>query len=155
VWFKRYLKKHDIEILTQFWNDKNKEKDTERKRSNNQNFNQQECDEILDKVRNYLETDRPYTNPEFKMADLAYAINCPTQTLSYVLNHYLKKSYSDFINEYRVEAFKQLAKNADFSKYTILSLAEKCGFGSEAAFFRIFKKVTEMTPSEYVKSVER
>lgn len=154
-WSKRYLKRHDIEILTQFWNDKNKEKDAERKKSNIPSFSEQECDEILDKVRNYLETDKPYTNPDFKMADFSYAINCPTQTLSYVLNHYLKKSYSDFINEYRVEAFKHMVLNSDFSRFTILSLAEKCGFGSEAAFFRIFKKVTGMTPSEYVKSVQR
>ena len=153
-WFKRYLKKHDIELLDKFWNEKTRE-NAEKKKSITPNITDQECEAILEKVRNYLDTNKPYTSPEFKMADLAYAINCQTQTLSNVLNHYLNKSYSDFINEYRVEAFKQLVLDADFSKYTILSLAEKCGFGSEAAFFRVFKKVTGMTPSEYVRSIGR
>nr|WP_315193612.1 helix-turn-helix domain-containing protein [uncultured Flavobacterium sp.] len=34
-------------------------------------------------------------------------------------------------------------------KYTILSLVFECGFNSKFSFNKYFKKVTNMTPSEY------
>ncbi|WP_373518436.1 helix-turn-helix domain-containing protein [Pricia sp.] len=35
-------------------------------------------------------------------------------------------------------------------KYTLLSLAFECGFNSKTAFNRSFKKLTGISPSEYL-----
>jgi len=38
-------------------------------------------------------------------------------------------------------------------KLTLLSLAYEAGFNSKASFFRVFKKQTGQTPSEYHKGL--
>ena len=39
-------------------------------------------------------------------------------------------------------------------RYTLEALSEHCGFSSRASFFRSFKKVTGITPNEYIKNIK-
>lgn len=112
-----------------------------------------ECKELYAKLAAYMETGRPFTNPELKMGDLASALGTSSHSLSYLLNQYLNQSYYDFINEYRIAEFKRLVVDSQYSRYTLTALAELCGFSSRASFFRSFKKSTGVTPNEYIRSV--
>ena len=85
---------------------------------------------------------------------MAVVANTSSHALSYVFNQYLQKSYYDYINEYRVEEFKSAINEEKFSKYTLEALSEHCGFSSRASFFRSFKKVTGITPNEYIKNIK-
>ena len=102
-------------------------------------------------IENIMKTQKPYTNPDLKSSDLARMAGTTGHALSFVFNQYLKKSYYDYINEFRVEEFKRLAAE-ESDRYTLSAMAEKCGFSSRASFFRHFKSIAGMTPSEYVKS---
>lgn len=42
----------------------------------------------------------------------------------------------------------------EHTRYTLNALMELCGFSSRTSFFRYFKKVNGITPSEYIKSLE-
>jgi len=114
----------------------------------------EECKELLQKLSLYMEEDKPYTNPDLKIADLAKGIDASSHSLSYFFNQYLNQSYYDYINEYRIAEFKILVNSAEYSKYTLSALAELCGFSSRASFFRSFKKITGITPNEYIRSIE-
>jgi len=74
-------------------------------------------------------------------------------TLSYLFNQHLNRNYYDYINDYRIEEFKRLINEDEYSKYTLSALAELCGFSSRASFFRYFKKATGITPNEYIRSI--
>lgn len=93
-------------------------------------------------------------NHSLKIADLASVAKTSSNALSYVFNQYLQKSYYDYINEFRVEEFKTAIQNDKYSKYTLEALSEHCGFSSRASFFRAFKKVTGITPNEYIKNIK-
>ncbi|MDR3652807.1 MAG: two-component regulator propeller domain-containing protein [Paludibacter sp.] len=121
----------------------------------NTKLSEKECQLICDKLFSYIENEKPYTNPELKIVDIAQAINCSSHSLSYIFNQYLTKNYYDFINEYRIKEFKLLISDENFSKYTLSALAERCGFSSRASFFRSFKKLTRITPNEYIRSIGR
>ena len=43
---------------------------------------------------------------------------------------------------------------AEYEHYTLLAIAEDCGFKSKSSFNSIFKRFTEMTPSQYKKSLK-
>jgi len=121
----------------------------------NAKLDEKECKLICEKLNSFIETEKPYTNPDLKIVDLALAINCSSHSLSYIFNQYLTKNYYDFINEYRIAEFKRLISDVNYSKYTLSALAERSGFSSRASFFRSFKKQTGITPNEYIKSIGR
>lgn len=112
----------------------------------------EECKRLLRKLDMIMKKEKPYTNPDLKSKDLALMIDSSAHALSFLFNQYLHKSYYDYINEYRVDEFKRLVKETDVSKYTLSTLAERCGFSSRATFFRHFKAITGLTPAEYLKN---
>lgn len=108
---------------------------------------------ICEKLNSCMKEERLYMNKDLKISDLAQAVGCSSHALSFVFNQYLNQSYYDYMNAYRVEEFKLLATNPEYARYTLSTLAEKAGFSSRASFFRSFKKVTGITPNEYMQSL--
>jgi AraC-like DNA-binding protein len=49
-----------------------------------------------------MEAKRHYEDPELSLSSLAERLNMPPHELSRVINTVFKKSFNDFINEYRV-----------------------------------------------------
>lgn len=113
----------------------------------------EECKRLYRLLESEMKRNKPYRNPNLKVAELASLIGTTSHSLSYLFNQYLEKNYYDYINEYRVEEFKTLILKEEYAKYTLTALAELCGFSSRASFFRSFKKVTGITPNEYIKQV--
>lgn len=101
-----------------------------------------------------MEEKKPYLEPELKMSHLTAELKCSSKELSELFRDSIKQSFADFINSYRVHAFKERIKKGEHEKFTILALSEQCGFSSRSSFFRIFKKITGVTPLEYLKQVE-
>lgn len=118
-------------------------------------ISQDECKRLAEALEKYMQIDKPYTNPNLKLGDLASALNTSSHTLSYLFSQYLNCSYYDYVTGYRINEFKRLVKSGEYSKYTLSALAELCGFNSRASFFRSFKKVTGVTPNEYISRKEQ
>ena len=91
-----------------------------------------------------------YCNSELSLAELASRLNTQPNHLSQVINEREGKNFYDYINSLRIEEFKQLSAGADSRKYTLLALAQQCGFNSKSSFNRYFKKVTGQSPSEFI-----
>lgn len=113
----------------------------------------EECKRLYRLLEQEMKRNKPYRNPNLKVADLAVSIGTTSHSLSYLFNQYLEKNYYDYINEYRVEEFKSLILKDEYAKYTLTAMAELCGFSSRASFFRTFKKLAGITPNEYIKQV--
>ncbi len=120
----------------------------------NYKLSDEECKRLIKILDKEMMKNKLYTNKSLKIADLANVANTSSHALSYVFNQYLQKTYYDYINEYRVEEFKSAIQKEKYSKYTLEALSEHCGFSSRASFFRSFKKVTGITPNEYIKNIK-
>lgn len=112
----------------------------------------EECRRLLKVIDRIMKDERPYLNPDLKSSELAEMAGTTSHALSYLFNQYLKKSWYDYVNGYRVEEFKHLVGGEDVSRYTLSALSQKCGFTSRASFFRHFKSITGITPAEYMKN---
>lgn len=95
--------------------------------------------------------EKPYLNPNLRIGDLADKLGVSQYVLSYLFNQHLKIGYYDYVNNYRIEEFKQCVKNEDIDRYTLDALSLRCGFSSRTSFFRYFKKVSGLTPNEYIR----
>jgi AraC-like DNA-binding protein len=103
----------------------------------------------------FVKQKQSYINPELTLAKLSEELNVNSEYLSSILNGRLNMNFFDFINHYRVEAFKVACKNPENRNLTLISIAYDCGFNSKATFNRVFKKITNLTPSEYYRTGSR
>jgi len=100
-------------------------------------------------LKQAMETDKLYFDPMLNLPILSKHTNLPQKTISAVLNQHLHKSFNEFVNEYRVEAFKKKLQDPGMDHLTIAGIAFECGFNSQATFQRTFKQFTGLSPSEF------
>jgi AraC-like DNA-binding protein len=109
-------------------------------------------DSTLGLLKESMESDRLYLDPVLSLARLAAHTGIPAKTISAVLNQYMKVSFNEFINSYRVEEFKQRIGQPEGGRLTIAGMANECGFNSPSSFQRIFKQMTGLSPTEFRKT---
>lgn len=104
--------------------------------------------EILNRIISVVGEEKLFLNEELTIADLAGKIGYSTKTISNTINNGLNKSFSLFINEYRVNLFKERRASGQFNHLSIMGLAYDCGFNSKSTFNRIYKEITGSSPKE-------
>lgn len=112
-------------------------------------MNREESLFILNKLKNFMESQKPYLDCELSLPILAAELGISTHKLSQVINENLNKNFFDFINGYRLERVKELLADSSCSNYKIESLAYDSGFNSKSTFYNLFKKSVGLTPAEY------
>ncbi len=91
-----------------------------------------------------------FTDPELTLNALATKLNTSPNYVSQVINTKEGMSFYDFINNLRVIEFQQAVKLSANKNFTLLSIAHACGFNSKTSFNRNFRKVTGISPTEYL-----
>jgi AraC-like DNA-binding protein len=112
-----------------------------------------EAKQYTEKLTDYMKSAKPYLNPDLSLPQLATELNISSHYLSQVINEQFNLNFFDFVNGYRVEAFKEKITDPGFWNFSLLGIAFECGFNSKSAFNRIFKQTTGTTPSQYKKAV--
>lgn len=113
----------------------------------------EEAEGHLQELLAYMKDERPYLNGKLSLKEVADYLDISINHLSQVINEQLGKSFFDFVNVYRVEEIKRLLNDSKHKEFTLLALAYDSGFNSKSSFNSIFKKLTDTTPSEYIKSI--
>lgn len=117
-------------------------------------LNDSSAEKIHEKLKLQMQTEKWYRDPELSLSQLAQKLNIQTNILSQVINSYENRTFYDYINQLRIEEFKKMVILPENQKYTLLSLAFDCGYNSKTSFNRNFKKVTSLSPSEYLKRAD-
>ena len=99
----------------------------------------------------YMKEKMPYREESLTLKQVAGDLNIHANNLSQVINKKEGCNFRDFINSFRVEEVKKELLKPGSKDKNILSIAYESGFNSKSAFNLIFKKHTDMTPSEYAK----
>jgi len=100
-------------------------------------------------LKKVVKANRYYQDPELSLVALAEKLELTTHELSRIINTVLKKSFNDFINEYRVAEVIKRMQDPSYDGITLLGIAYDSGFNSKSTFNLIFKKMTGKTPVEY------
>jgi ligand-binding sensor domain-containing protein/AraC-like DNA-binding protein len=112
-------------------------------------------DEILPKLMHLVEVEKVYLSPDLTLKKLSEKLMIHYNHLSQIINDKLDKSFSDFINMYRIEEAKKRLEHPKESKKTVLEIAYDTGFYSKSVFNTAFKKFTGKTPSQYKKEYSK
>lgn len=107
--------------------------------------------QYVDRVLEKMEREQLYLQEDLKLQGLAAELGISTHHLSQVLNEQLGKSFSDFVNAYRIKHAQSLLVDPAYRQHTILSIAFDSGFKNKASFNAAFKKHSGQTPSAFRK----
>lgn len=100
-----------------------------------------------EEVNTWFEREKPYLNDDLRLTDLQRVFPISRSYLSQLFNKELGMSFSDYVNQFRVEESKRLMDAEPLA--SIQEIAERSGFHSMSTFRRAFIKQTGIVPSEY------
>ena len=112
----------------------------------------EEAEAYAEKIRIFMQSGKPFLDPNLTLAQLSDALEIPSHYLSQVINEVFGLNFFNFVNGYRVEEVKLRILNPKYDSFSVLGIALECGFNSKTAFNRIFKNMTGLTPTEYKKA---
>lgn len=113
-----------------------------------------EADTTFERIRQIMSENREIYNPDFTIETLSHISGIHSRRISQAINSFTGKSFSTFVGEYRIaEACRQLT--APGIRPTIAAVAENVGYKSRTHFSTVFKAVTGMTTTEFIRQANR
>lgn len=105
--------------------------------------------EYLQRLTTYMDSHKPFLNPDITLEALANEISVNPRLLSQIINETFKKNFKSYILEYRIKESMNILADSKHAKLTILEILYQVGFNSKSAFNNQFKLYTNLTPVEY------
>ncbi|MCV9388780.1 helix-turn-helix domain-containing protein [Reichenbachiella ulvae] len=108
--------------------------------------------EQLQRLNELMKSQRPYLDSDLDLSRLSELLGLNPRQVSALINQSFGQNFYEYINDHRVEAFKERMSREDRDRLTLLGHAYECGFKSKSTFNHVFKKATGQTPGEYAKA---
>ena len=115
-------------------------------------FNYENYTQEIALLESYFSEKKAFLQPNLTISEVAVATGIPIRELSYLINSYYKKRFSDYLNEMRVHYFLAQVDRSSLDILTIEAIALQAGFSSKSSFYRAFKRFYGCTPSEHLQS---
>lgn len=110
---------------------------------------------ILEQL-NKFEKEKGFLQNTITINILAQEFETNTNYLSQIINHYKETSFTNYLNNLRIDfAVEELKKNKKWQKYSISSIATEVGFNTSESFSSAFFKRTSIKPSYFIKELQK
>jgi AraC-like DNA-binding protein len=93
--------------------------------------------------------------PKASVSSLANKLNVPTSHLVYLFKYHSSISFSEYRMHSRIQDSIALIENDYLKTNTLESLAYKVGFSSYNPFYLAFKKITDLSPQDYMRTIKK
>jgi AraC-like DNA-binding protein len=112
-------------------------------------------EEILNKLAKFEKSGK-FTNPKLTISTLAVQLKTNTTYLSEIINSHKGKNFNAYLNELRITYIcEKIYQHPEYLQYKISYLAEESGFTSHSAFATVFKSVTGISPSAFLREASK
>ena len=105
---------------------------------------------LMEKIRVQMQDQQLFRSKGLTVTDLAEAVGSNRSYVSACINQQAKQSFSDFINSWRIRYARLLMEEKP--PLPLSEVAERAGFSDRVSFYRSFKKITGMSPSEWLRA---
>lgn len=103
--------------------------------------------DLLSRINALMEKEQLFRRKDLRIGDVATGLGTNSTYISASLNSQLGVSFPNYLARYRVDYARDLMRrNPDMR---LSDVAEESGFANESSFFRSFKRLTGLTPSEW------
>jgi AraC-like DNA-binding protein len=106
------------------------------------------------KVQQVIIKEKAFQDPNFKISDLATKTKVSRYYLAQYFTYMHNMNFREYINSLRIEEILNQIQNRDKEdQISVNELFFQSAFNSKASFFKSFKNVTGMTPTEYMRVI--
>ncbi|WP_103068527.1 helix-turn-helix domain-containing protein [Aquimarina sediminis] len=112
-------------------------------------INSVEENRLTSKLETLFNEEKIHLKSDLNLSHLSQKLQISSRQLSAFLNDVLNTNFYEKVNFHRVEEAKNILVTDKVLQYKITAIGELCGFNSKSSFYRIFKKSTGYSPSEY------
>ncbi|MEM8926757.1 MAG: helix-turn-helix transcriptional regulator [Bacteroidota bacterium] len=109
---------------------------------------QRQLETIAHRLQEAMAEKKWFKDSELTLTELANRIEVKPYLLTKCLNTVVDQKFADYINLLRVEELRNLLKQPENKKFTLLSLAYESGFNSKSSFNRAVKKHLGISPNQ-------
>ena len=115
-------------------------------------LDQESKDRLFERIKNVMNDIAIICKPDFSLQQLAIQVGSNYKYVSQVVNERYGKSFKQVLNEQRVlEACRILNDPNQSAHLTIEAIAANLGFNSRSNFTVTFKRITGISPSDFMK----
>ncbi len=115
-------------------------------------LDQESKDRLFDQIKRVMDDMSIICKPDFSLQQLADQVGSNYKYVSQVLNECYGKSFKQVLNEQRVrEACRMFNDTERYGNLTIEAIAANLGFNSRSNFTVTFKRITGISPSDFMK----
>ena len=115
-------------------------------------LDQESKDRLFERINHVMDDITIICKPDFSLQQLATLVGSNYKYVSQVLNECYGKSFKQVLNEQRVrEACRILNEPNQSAHLTIEAIAANLGFNSRSNFTVTFKRITGISPSDFMK----
>lgn len=117
-----------------------------------QKVSDSKANNLIERLSQSMQTEKPYLNSNIKLADIAKSIDSTPHEVSQVINDKLGISFNHYINQFRIKDACLMLKESDH--LTIEGIGQEVGFNSRSTFYKAFKTSMNQTPLQYKSQVQ-
>lgn len=115
-------------------------------------LDQESKDRLFDQIKRVMDDMSIICKPDFSLQQLADQVGSNYKYVSQVLNECYGKSFKQVLNEQRVREACRMFNDAErYGNLTIEAIAANLGFNSRSNFTVTFKRITGISPSDFMK----
>ena len=102
-------------------------------------------------IKDQILSNKLHRRNALTVTDLANISGLTQKTIKKLIEYQGFGRLGDYINFLRIEEIKENLMKDEFSNYDFMSVARESGFTSKATFYRVFRKHTGQTPSDFLR----
>ena len=108
-------------------------------------------------VQKLFETEQLYRQPGLIVDDVAKRLQTSCRQLSNAISRHYQRNFVEYVNTFRVEEtieiLKQQHEGGKYAHYTIEAIGKMVGFNHKSPFYSAFKRITGVSPLEYMDNI--
>jgi len=119
-------------------------------------LNDNSKDDLADRIEQVMHQTDVICKDDFTRDKLAEMVGSAPAHISQVINERFGMNFNQLLSEYRIkEACHRISDRENYGNFTIEAIAASVGFKSRSNFAVTFKKITGLTPSQYLREAQK
>ncbi|MFS4470223.1 helix-turn-helix domain-containing protein [Chryseobacterium sp. T20] len=112
------------------------------------------ADELFEKIESVMREKQLYKDVNFNISKLSTEMDINSSYISKSIRAKGYPNFNNYLNMHRIECVKRLLHENDIEKVTLMYIYTEAGFSNQSTFNRVFKQMENITPSEYINSLQ-